>query len=58
MTKSNTRETEEEEKEKEKKEKIKKDVFQKRKEDKKIQQWLSMFIYSKTWDEEGGRDGG
>lgn len=36
------------------KEKIKKDLFQKRK-DKKIQQWLSMFICSETWAEEGGR---
>lgn len=58
QNRSHTQETEEEGKEKEKKEKIKKDLFQKRKEVKKIQQWLSMFKYSETWGEGGGRDGG
>lgn len=32
--------------------------IKKGKEGKKTQQWLSMFIYSKTWVEEGGTDGG
>lgn len=49
------RKQEEEETEEEEREKRE---IKKGKEGKKTQQWLSMFIYSKTWVEEGGTDGG
>lgn len=48
----NKRRKKQEEEEREKRE------IKKGKEGKKTQQWLSMFIYSKTWVEEGGTDGG
>lgn len=52
VTGNKRRKKQEEEEEREKRE------IKKGKEGKKTQQWLSMFIYSKTWVEEGGTDGG